>query len=231
MARSVLGLDIGGANLKAAHSNGVARLHPFELWKNPAGLSEALRELMRTLPVFDRLAVTMTGELCDCFETKRQGVQAILDAVESIRGAFPVRVWRNDGRFVEMAAARANPLGVAAANWLALATFAGRYLSSGAGLVIDVGSTTTDIVPMMESRPCPRGRTDPQRLRHRELVYTGVRRTPVCVCWEPRARRNGSLPPWTFTLCWEQCRRMRGIGIPPTAGRRRDRLPGPGWLA
>ena len=42
MAASVLGLDIGGANLKAAHSAGLARLMPFELWKYPAGLASAL---------------------------------------------------------------------------------------------------------------------------------------------------------------------------------------------
>src|SRR5206468_31402 len=29
-------------------------------------------------------------------------------------------------------------------------------------------------------RPIPRGRTDPERLACRELVYTGVQRTPVC---------------------------------------------------
>jgi probable H4MPT-linked C1 transfer pathway protein len=68
----------------------------------------------------------------------------------------------------------------AAANWLALATWAGRLVPSGTGLLIDVGSTTTDIVPLLNGRPVPRGLTDPNRLRYRELVYTGVRRTPVC---------------------------------------------------
>jgi probable H4MPT-linked C1 transfer pathway protein len=81
---------------------------------------------------------------------------------------------------VDVAAARATPLETAAANWLALATFAGRYAPDGPGLVLDVGSTTTDIVPLSAGRPMPRGRTDPERLRSRELVYTGVRRTPLC---------------------------------------------------
>ena len=107
MPRSVLGLDIGGANLKAAHSGGTAYLHPFELWKNPAGLAKALGELLQGLPPFDLLAVTMTGELCDCFETRRQGVQAILDAVEAVRGSWPTRVWRNDGQLVEVRCAEA----------------------------------------------------------------------------------------------------------------------------
>src|SRR5689334_10795037 len=99
--RSVLGLDIGGANLKAAHSSGAAALGPFALWKNPAGLPDALGGLIHGAPPADLLAVTMTGELCDCYESKRQGVHAILDAVTAVAPKTPVRVWCNDGRLVD----------------------------------------------------------------------------------------------------------------------------------
>jgi (4-(4-[2-(gamma-L-glutamylamino)ethyl]phenoxymethyl)furan-2-yl)methanamine synthase len=180
MAINALGLDIGGANLKACHSTGVASLRPFALWKNVDALGCVLKEFLGQLPDHDVLAVTMTGELCDCFETKREGVQRILDAVESAAAGRPVRVWRTDGRFRDLAAARADPLPTAAANWLALATLAGRMLPVGAGLLIDIGSTTTDIIPLVNGLPVPRGRTDPERLQTRELVYTGVRRTPLC---------------------------------------------------
>jgi probable H4MPT-linked C1 transfer pathway protein len=47
-------------------------------------------------------------------------------------------------------------------------------------LLIDIGSTTADIIPLLDGRPVPHGRTDPERLRSGELVYTGVRRTPLC---------------------------------------------------
>jgi probable H4MPT-linked C1 transfer pathway protein len=177
---SVLGLDIGGANLKAAHASGVALLRPFDLWKDPAGLTNALRQLLADSPPFERLAVTMTGELCDCFESKRQGVHAILDAVEAAAGSVPVRVWQTDGGLVEVATARANPLRTAAANWLALAAFAAHFAAKGSALLIDIGSTTTDIVPILEGKPIPEGWTDPARLASRELLYTGVRRTPLC---------------------------------------------------
>src|ERR1700736_1378230 len=109
MPRSVLALDIGGANLKAAHSGGSARLHPFELWKNPSGLADELGRVLQTLPGFDLLAVTMTGELCDCFATKREGVNAILDAVEAVAGTAPARVWRTDGRLLDVGGAGATP--------------------------------------------------------------------------------------------------------------------------
>jgi probable H4MPT-linked C1 transfer pathway protein len=180
MTLSALGLDIGGANVKVAHSLGTASLQPFELWKSPAGLTGVLRDVLARQPAFDCLAVTMTGELCDCFATKREGVAAILDAVTAVAGKFPVRIWRTDGRLVDVATAKATPLQTAAANWLALAEYVGRYLPEEPGLLIDVGSTTTDIVPLDSGRPIPLGRTDLERLRSGELVYTGVRRTPVC---------------------------------------------------
>jgi probable H4MPT-linked C1 transfer pathway protein len=176
---SILGLDIGGANLKAAHSNGDIRVQPFALWKDPAGLTAALGKLVDTMPAADVLAITMTGELCDCYESKRQGVLAILDAAEAMAGKRSIKVWAING-FVEIGLARKDPLPVAAANWLALARFAAGFIPEGCGLVIDVGSTTTDIIPIVAGGPAPKGFTDPDRLRSLELVYTGVRRTPLC---------------------------------------------------
>lgn len=180
MAFSVLGVDVGGANLKAAHSAGASAVRPFALWKNPAGLALALLELFRAWPDVELLAVTMTGELCDCFETKREGVRFILQAIASAARSVPVRVWLGDGTFANLAEAHARPLAAAATNWLALATFAARLVPAGPALLIDIGSTTTDIVPLQDGRPVPRGRTDVDRLRCHELVYSGVRRTPVC---------------------------------------------------
>jgi probable H4MPT-linked C1 transfer pathway protein len=178
--RSVLGLDIGGANLKAAHSLGATALHPFALWKTPGGLIDALRQLLDGTPPADLLAVTMTGELCDCYESKRHGVHAILDAVAAVAGEMPLRVWLNDGRLVDLPSARAAPLSVAAANWLALANYAGRFVAHGPALVVDIGSTTTDVIPLLDGKPIPQARRDPERLACGELVYTGIRRTPLC---------------------------------------------------
>jgi probable H4MPT-linked C1 transfer pathway protein len=197
MKRPVLGLDVGGANLKTAHTNGAARSRPFALWKDPAGLAAALRALVADMPTADLLAVTMTGELCDCFETKRDGVAAILDAVEEAwhalpgRATLPVRVFTTQGRFLDAASARRFPLDVAAANWLALALHVGPYAPDGAAVLIDVGSTTTDIVPLQDGRSSPHGTNDPERLACGELVYTGVRRTPVCALIDRTAAGAG----------------------------------------
>ena len=174
-----LGLDIGGANLKAADGRDAAVSVPFPLWKNPDGLADALRDLAGRFPPFDRLAVTMTGELCDCFETKAGGVAHILEACEKLAAGRPVWVWQTAGEFVDPATARECWQLTAAANWHASATFVGRCVPAGPALFIDMGSTTTDIVPLEDGVPAPAGRTDFERLRSDELYYRGVGRTPV----------------------------------------------------
>lgn len=175
-----LALDIGGANLKAAHSDGPATTEPFEVWRRPADLGQAIANLAAALPPFDRAAVTMTAELCDCYPTKAAGVLAILAAATQALGARPFLVWGIDGLFHEPEEIGRRPLVAAAANWLALATAAARLAPDARGLMIDIGSTTTDIIPLDKGRVAVRGRTDTGRLRTGELVYAGIRRTPLC---------------------------------------------------
>jgi probable H4MPT-linked C1 transfer pathway protein len=181
----VLGLDIGGANLKAATADKRAVSVPFPLWREPDSLPAKLAELAARFPDADEFAVTMTGELCDCYETKRQGVNAILTAVQNVSRSRPIRVWGTDGQFLNVEEVRRDYLKVAAANWHALATFAGAYVPYGTSLLIDVGSTTTDLIPILDGQPWTEGRTDAERMRAGELVYTGYRRTPVCALMSP----------------------------------------------
>src|SRR4051812_26156783 len=157
MTPIVLGLDIGGANLKAATADKRAVSVPFALWKQPDKLPAALAELVAKFPDATELAVTMTGELCDCFETKRDGVNAIIAAVRFASGGRPIRVWSTDGVFLDSEEAKRNHLKVAAANWHALATLAGRYSLEAGGLLIDIGSTTTDIIPLNHGVPYTSG--------------------------------------------------------------------------
>jgi probable H4MPT-linked C1 transfer pathway protein len=103
-----------------------------------------------------------------------------LAAVAEAAAGRDVRVYLVDGRFVSLDEARELPHPAAASNWHALARFAGRYAEGRAGLLVDIGSTTTDIVPLADGRPCARGANDTERLLAGELVYTGVSRTPIC---------------------------------------------------
>ena len=174
-----LALDIGGANIKAAHSAGGAWSIPFELWKQPTELSDRLIRMVERVPAFDRLAVTLTAELCDCFATKREGVAHVLDAARAVAGERSIHVWLTEGRFGNEHEARARPLLCAAANWHALATFVARTHDRGTSLLIDTGSTTTDIIRLRDGQVAARGLTDTQRLTTGELVYLGAVRTPL----------------------------------------------------
>jgi probable H4MPT-linked C1 transfer pathway protein len=176
----ILGLDIGGANLKAATSTGLVRSQPFDLWRTPDALGQRLTELIAGWPLASAWGVTMTGELADCFSTKQEGVERILAQIESAAAGIPVRVWNTEGAFVTPSAARAAPLSVAASNWHALATWAGRLAPHPSAILIDIGSTTTDLIPLRDGVPCAQGRTDVTRLLAGEMVYTGVSRTPLC---------------------------------------------------
>lgn len=177
----ILGLDIGGANIKAATNDGAVRSLSFPMWKQKEQLSTALTEIASgdfSEPVL--IAVTMTAELADCFLTKAEGVEFI---IESVISAFPntlIRVWLTSGEFAEPADAIEIPSVVAASNWHALATWAARAVPDGPAMLIDVGSTTTDIIPLLNGLPAPEGLNDLERLASHELVYTGATRTPVC---------------------------------------------------
>lgn len=177
----IVGLDIGGANLKAADSTGKAVTQPFALYRNPAGLPDALRQVVSRLATPQAVVVTMTAELCDCFEIRRQGVLSILDSLEEIYNSGILRIWGVDGAFHTTATIRKNPSLAEASNWKALGDYiATEYFADSSGLLIDIGSTTSDILAISHGKLLSESRTDLDRLQSGELVYLGVQRTPIC---------------------------------------------------
>jgi probable H4MPT-linked C1 transfer pathway protein len=175
-----LALDVGGANIKAADGQGYAQSYAFALWRDSSRLAQQVRTAISEAPPCGHLAITMTGELADCFESKAAGVRFILQAVGAGSDNRHTRVYLVDGRLVTPQVALTMPHLVAASNWHAMARFAGRYAAAGPALTIDVGSTTCDVIPLADGKPVAKGTTDTQRLLAGELVYTGVERSPVC---------------------------------------------------
>lgn len=176
---SVVAVDIGGANLKASDGQ-VSLSASFPLWKCPDQLSQELQKHLSHFHPYGPIAVTMTGELADCYATRAEGVSRI---IRSVCDAFPRRqiaVWQTGGEFVSAEESVELPELVAAANWHALATWAGRACPDHTALLLDIGSTTTDIIPLKDGLPASTATTDLGRLLSGELVYTGVRRTPLC---------------------------------------------------
>lgn len=179
-----LGMDIGGANIKVALRHGdkivEAKSYPFALWKYPKELTSKLREIVASYSQVECIAATMTGELCDCYESKSEGVDSIIVALDLAAQGKPIRWWSTKGLFVGPSTARKNWLETAAANWSAAAYWLGRCFPQDRLLWLDIGSTTTDIIPIVQGSPLTQGKTDPTRMQYGELVYAGVRRTPLC---------------------------------------------------
>lgn len=174
-----IGLDIGGANIKGAHTNGWARSLAFPLWKQPQALGAAIAQLLETAPPFCGIALTMTGELADCFPTRAIGVASILEQTTSILPASMVKVYGVQGNWYTVSQAARDPWMVAASNWHALASFIGASTQSTYGLVVDIGSTTTDLIPIRDGKVAIDACTDSQRLQCGALVYTGIERSNI----------------------------------------------------
>lgn len=177
---SVLGWDIGGAHLKLARLE-AGRLTdlvqlPCALWQGLDRLDAAIDSALHRLPPVERHAVTMTGEMVDLFDDRTTGVTTILMRLRE-RLVEPIAVYAADGGFITPDQASTAPGRVASANWHATASMLARC--SGDGVLLDIGSTTTDIVPVRAGRPVAAGFGDAARLATGELVYTGVVRTPV----------------------------------------------------
>lgn len=176
----ILGLDIGGANIKAATADGVNQSIPFPLWRSHQTLPQQLLQLRSLAPNPNLLALTMTGELADCYTTKEAGVRHIIHSVQTAFPNIPLRIWLTSGEFADPDEAAELWNLAAASNWHALATWVARAVPQGPAVLIDIGSTTTDLIPILDGVPVMSGRTDLGRLAAGELVYTGVKRTPLC---------------------------------------------------
>ena len=197
----ILALDVGGVNIKAAmikvgepHRLLGFSTHYFPIWKvGKEKLGDALNRVNKTLGVeCDTVALTMTAELSDAYKTKREGVEHIVDVVQKIYRGKPIYVLSTSGSFFDVETSIKAPLEVAGANWVATAWLAGSLLNSC--IMIDVGSTTSDIIPVLKGRVAAKGRTDLERLQSGELVYTGALRTNLAALTR-RVPVNGVLTP------------------------------------
>ena len=129
------------------------------------------------MPDAELHAVTMTGELTDFFRNRAQGVRTILARFARHAPAAARLVYAGPAGFLTPARALQKTGAVASANWAASAQLVAGLLPDA--LFVDIGSTTTDMVPIRGGVLRVRGFSDCERLACEELVYTGVVRTPV----------------------------------------------------
>lgn len=177
----VIGWDIGGAHLKAARVFADGRIDaavqlPCALWQGLDQLTTSVDEARRRLGPTDGHAITMTGELADLFGSRAEGVVKILDVMtEKLRGQR-IQVFAGADGFVDPAHAHHHLAAISSANWRATAELVALHQPDA--LLLDIGSTTSDLVPIAEGHVAAEGHDDATRLKHEELLYMGVVRTP-----------------------------------------------------
>ena len=179
---TVLGWDVGGAHLKAAlvdaKGNALEVIQlPCPLWR---GLDQLNSAIDFALAKIDHTpcqhVVTMTGELADIFADRSTGVMQIADAMTHQLKQQPIFYAGSVG-LIGMQQVSQHTAEIASANWLASAAFVAEHVSNG--LFIDIGSTTSDLLLIVDGQPQNRGFTDGERMQYEELVYTGVLRTSL----------------------------------------------------
>lgn len=183
---SVFGIDIGGANIKLSRADGDSVAASFPMWTDFRRLGNTVAELLSHLGTSflgdDIMAVTMTGELADCFFSRREGVAAILDGLTSVIPESQCKVYAVGGQWLSVHEAKSAAWDVAASNWHALVSWLltqSNWDVHSHDVVLDIGSTTVDIIPIAAGQIATAAKTDRQRMQLGQLVYSGMERTPV----------------------------------------------------
>jgi probable H4MPT-linked C1 transfer pathway protein len=193
---AVIGWDVGGAHLKAARAeNGriVAAVQiACPLWLDVSRLEEAFRAAQSEVGFADAHAATMTGELSMAFPSRAEGVRALAARIASALAPARSSFYAGRAGFLTFDQVDAHVIDIASANWHASAALIARQTPEA--LFIDMGSTTTDIIPVVAGAVAARGYTDAERLATGELVYAGLVRSlvfasadraPLAGAWTP----------------------------------------------
>ena len=177
----VIGWDLGGANVKLASVEdgrvaSVAQI-PCPILPERRKFEATPEAALPLVALPASHAVTMTGELSDVFGDRAEGVAYLVDLMVKTVGTQPLSIYAGEAGFLGSDDAKRHTLEVASANWHATASLVARGHADG--LLVDVGTTTTDLIPIKAGKISARGATDAERLTEGELLYTGVVRTPV----------------------------------------------------
>lgn len=175
---AIIGWDIGGAHVKAARAENGRLVAVTQRACAPhlglAYLEAPIRETLKELGLATHHRVTMTAELSDAFEDRASGVVSVAAIAAREIGAEDIGFYAGARGFVARAQIREAAEAVASANWRASAELVAQHCADA--LFIDMGSTTTDLVPIRGGRVCAQGATDAERLVGGELCYAGFSR-------------------------------------------------------
>jgi probable H4MPT-linked C1 transfer pathway protein len=138
------------------------------------------------------IIATITAELSDAFSTKEEGIKTICDDLAHVFDDSKIRIIDINSNFLTTDQARSNYLKVSASNWVATSLVLGENTSLG--ILLDMGSTTLDLIPIKDSYPVTTGKNDVDRLLNNELLYTGILRAPLPSIVQSVPLRNSKCP-------------------------------------
>lgn len=138
------------------------------------------------------VVVTITAELSDAFNTKKEGISEICEHLTEVFDETKIRLINIDSEFLTIKEAKADYLSVSASNWVGTSMVFGER--EKLGILLDMGSTTLDLIPIKDGRPVTIGKTDVERLLNYELLYTGILRAPIPSITHSVPFRNSKCP-------------------------------------
>ena len=178
-----IGWDIGGAHLKVASIDQFGAVNfanqlATPLWKGFASLEDAISKIQgQILDESVTNTITMTAELADIFKDRSSGVKELTRFLSDHFEEDRYHLYAGKDGLIKSNQAEFHIADIASANWHATSSFIAQHVDEG--VLIDIGSTTTDIIPFSSGQLINTAYTDYERLRNNELVYTGIIRTPV----------------------------------------------------
>ena len=176
-----IGWDIGAANTKYTillHDKNLAecRIISCELWKSLSQLKYIVQHIKDKYKAKFQIIniISMSAEMCDVFVSRKKGVQSILNLFE--KKGFINHIYSKSIGISKLNGFK-KYISVASTNWMAISEYL-KDMDKNI-IAIDIGSTTTDIVLIKNSKCINKRHDDYSGLNKNELLYTGILRTPI----------------------------------------------------
>lgn len=191
----LIGWDIGGANTKICVFDSNYNIidtysENLKIWENFSNLRSLFTKVYNKYETYEvSNFITITAESCDNFLERNDGILKIIELCKNhmLGKNF---YFSNDGNYIDYSAALLKPNKLFSTNWMLSLNFLN--LSRDIDVLIDIGSTTTDII--YKNMSVKDNVSDYQRLCNNTLVYVGVVRTPLSMLIDSVNYRNNLSP-------------------------------------
>ena len=180
-----LGWDIGGANTKICVFDSKYNIiecvsKNIHIWENFEDIKYLFHNICAKYKDFEIVNyITITAESCDNFISRADGIINILEICNK-NMCGQVLYYLNNNTYAYYERAKKDPYKLFSTNWMLTYSFLNK--SEKFNLLLDIGSTTTDII--YKNMKINNNITDFHRLSNKTLLYAGVVRTPISMLFD-----------------------------------------------